>query len=167
VFPSSHQTDIVLDDAGIALYQELTDSKIGLTDYFDRNYLRRLGDRNSSGKLDPALAAAIALKRQSSYASTSLLWKLSEIAGAVHGQAATHFARDYSFRELKVNSAVLLGINSSNPWIEPFAGRLGLTWKFDRDRGVYYPVDSWGKPTEGDRYRSMVDGGYASLPHLK
>ena len=163
VFRSGHQTDIVLDDAGIALYQELTDSKIGLADYFDRNYLRQLGERSSSGKLDAALAAAIALKRQSSYASTSLLWRLSEIVGAVHGQATTHFARDYSFRELKANSAVLLGNNSSNPWIEPFASRLGLTWKFDRARGVYYPVDSWGKSTDVDRYKSMADGGYASI----
>jgi len=163
VFPAARQTDIVMDDAGIALYQELTHTSVGLADYFDRNYLRHLGEKSPAAKLDGALAASIVLKRQSSYSSTSLLWRLSDIARGVHGQAAVHFARDYSFRELKANSAVLLGNKSSDPWIEPFASRLGLTWKFDEQRGVYYPVDSWSPPADSDRYRSMAEGGYASI----
>lgn len=163
VFPTGQQTDVVMDDAGIGLYQELTGSRIGLAEYFDRNYLRHLGEKTSGAKLDGALAASIALKRQSSYASTSLLWKLSETVRAVHGQATIHFARDYSFRELKANSAVLLGNSSSNPWIEPFESRLGLRWKFDGNRGVYYPVDSWSTAADAERYRSMADGGYVSI----
>jgi hypothetical protein len=163
VFPAGRQTDVVMDDAGIALYQELTGSKIGLSDYHDRTYLRHLGEKSFGAKLDGGLAASIVLKRQSSYASTSLLWKLSETAGSVHGQAAIHFAREYSFRDLKSNSSVLLGNSNSNPWIEPFENRLGVRWKFDNERGVYYPVDSWLPPAEAERYRSMTDGGYASI----
>jgi hypothetical protein len=163
VFPSGHQTDIVMDDAGIALYQELTGAEIRLSEYYDRNYLRHLGEKSFGAKVDGGLAASIVLKRQSSYANTSLLWKLSETASSVHGQAGIHFARDYSFRELKSNSAVLLGNTRSNPWIEPFENRLGIRWKFDSEHSVYYPVDSWGAPADRDRYRSMAEGGYASI----
>ncbi len=152
-----------MDDAGIALYQELTGSEIRLSEYYDRNYLRHLGEKSFGAKVDGGLAASIVLKRQSSYANTSLLWKLSENASSVHGQAGIHFARDYSFRELKSNSAVLLGNTRSNPWIEPFENRLGIRWKFDSEHSVYYPVDSLGAPADAERYRSMADGGYASI----
>jgi hypothetical protein len=45
-----------MDDAGIALYQELTRSSVGLSDYFDRNYLRNLGDNFSFALSRAAIA---------------------------------------------------------------------------------------------------------------
>ena len=38
VFHTNRATDIVLDDAAIALYQELTGRTISLSDYYDRSY---------------------------------------------------------------------------------------------------------------------------------
>lgn len=163
IFPLGRQTDIVMDDASIGTYQELTGSDIRLSEYYDRNYLRHLSENSLRAKLDASLAASIVLKRQTSYASTSLLWKLGETAVSMQGKPMVRFARDYSFRELKANAAVLLGNSSSNPWIEPFDNRLGVRWKFDSERGVYYPVDSWSKPVDAERFRSMTDGGYASI----
>jgi len=40
IFQPAQQTDIVLDDASLGLYQELTGRSIGLSNYFDRDYLR-------------------------------------------------------------------------------------------------------------------------------
>jgi len=44
VFRAQARTDIVLDDADLALYQELSGRKVLLSDYFDRSYLRKLND---------------------------------------------------------------------------------------------------------------------------
>lgn len=38
-----------------------------------------------------------------------ILWDLSRIANELHGPAAVHFARDYTFRELKSDNVILLG----------------------------------------------------------
>jgi hypothetical protein len=133
VFQPNRQTDIVLDDAAIGLYQELTGRSVSLSNYYDRTYLRSLEET----------AQSIAVRRQSSYACASFLWKLFQVFGV--GQRATllRFARDYSFRELKANNAILLGNSRSNPWIESFEPRLGLRWAFDQASGNYYPVDAW------------------------
>jgi hypothetical protein len=98
IFVPGSKTDIVLDDEGVGLYEELTGTRVALSDYFNRNYLRDLAANSSKQKLSGDFAGSIVLKRQSSYASATLLWKLSGIAAGVNGQAGVHFARDYSFR---------------------------------------------------------------------
>jgi hypothetical protein len=169
IFASGAHTDVVLDDQGVGLYEELTGTQVALSDYFNRNYLRGLGEIKSKQRLDQADAGSIVLKRQSSYASAFLLWKLGAIAADAHGSASVHFARDYSLRELQTNSAVLIGNSVSNPWIEAFHDRTGLSWKYDASRGAYYPVDSWAKSSDSrDQFRVSGDG-YASvalLPNL-
>lgn len=168
IFVPGSKTDIVMDDEGVGLFQQLTGTRIALSDYFNRNYLRELTEKSSLNKLSGDVAGSIVLKRQSSYASTNLLWKLSELATEVNGQGAVHFARDYSFRELKVNNAILLGNSLSNPWIEPFESRLGLRWKYDGAHGGYYPVDTWAPLATRNRFRATGDGYamIAMLPNL-
>jgi hypothetical protein len=51
--------------------------------------------------------------------------------------------RDYSFRDLKGNNAVLIGNSRSNPRVEPFEPKLGIRWTFDTAAAVYDPVDLW------------------------
>ena len=53
------------------------------------------------------------------------------------------FARDYSFRDLKADSAILLGNDRSNPWVQSFQSKLGVRWQFDKNKAIYYPVDSF------------------------
>ena len=83
------------------------------------------------------------LRRQSSFAGANFLWKLTHIGDIGQRPTLLRFARDYSFRELKANNAILLGNSRSNPWMEPFEARLGLRWIFDKATGNYFPVDSW------------------------
>ncbi len=162
LFAAAQQTDIVLDDEGVGLYQELTGAPVGLSDYFNRNYLRSLSAGAARGGVPQEVLGSIVLKRQSGYGSATLLWKLGSIAGESHTAANIHFARDYSFRELQRNNAILLGSAVSNPWIEAFQEHLGLRWKYEPSRGAYYPVD---KPAAGsleDRFRTTGDG-YAMI----
>jgi hypothetical protein len=169
IFASPGQTDIVLDDEGVGLYQELTGTQVTLSDYFNRNYLRSLAVNPSKQSVNQTDAGAIVLKRQSSYASAFLLWKLGAIAAESNGAASIHFARDYSFRELQTNNAVLIGNAISNPWIEAFQDHIGLRWKYDASRGSYYPVDLWAQSgASADRFQSTGDGYamVALLPNL-
>jgi len=106
VFAANRLTDLVVDDAAVGLYQELTGKEISLTSYFDRSYLRTLGDEPE---------AKLILRRQSSYANSSFLWKLMQIPEADHWREIPRFARDYSFRELKANNAILPGKFTQQP----------------------------------------------------
>jgi hypothetical protein len=152
VFPAGRATDIVLDDAALALYQELSGTTVTLSNYFDRTYLRSLPNHD---------AESIVLRRQTSVSSANLLWKLMPFTGAGKQSPTLRFARDYTFRDLRANNAVLLGNSRSNPWIEPFETKLGLRWTFDRSAGTYYPVDSW----TGDRKYQAAETreGYCSI----
>jgi hypothetical protein len=137
IFSKDKQTDLVLGDAALGDVQEETNQQIKLAEYFDRSYLTH----TPSGKIDPDIAKSLLLKRQVGYGDVSMLSRLSGIAQSVQGNAQVRFARDYSFRDLKANNAVLFGHVLSNPWLEPFLSHATLQWKFDARSGSYYPVD--------------------------
>jgi hypothetical protein len=145
VFSPDRPTDVVLDDSAVALYQEFTGKSVSLSEYFDRSYLRGLDD--------PEMFATLVLRRQSSFANSSFFWKLTQMPEAARWRTVLRFARDYSFRELKANRAILLGNGRTNPWVQPFEAKLGIRWEYDKAAGIYYPVDTW------DKMKSYLPGG--------
>jgi hypothetical protein len=166
VFRADRTTDIVMDDAAVGLYQELTGRSVSLSDYFDRDYLRGLPDSTDESGLGRS-ASAIVLRRHSSFSAANVLWKLVAIPGLDRSHSNLRFARDYSFRELKADNAVLLGNSHTNPWVESFASKVGLRWEFDATAGTYFPVDAW---SGGKAYRtassSDVHEGYCGIALL-
>jgi len=171
VFPKGKQTDLVLGDASLGVLQERIDRPVSLTEYFDRSYLSDLDARTTSAKLDSNFAKALLLKRQVNYGDVALLARMTDMAHSVQSDTRIHFARDYSFRDLKANNSVLFGNVSLNPWIEPFENRLTLRWKFDADTGVYYPVNTTAKLADQEKFHAaaLPDGsheGFASLSLL-
>jgi hypothetical protein len=140
IYSPGRATDVVIDDAAVGLYQELTGHPLSLTEYYDRSYLSGVQTVAGAAGIDPQAAASLVLRRQSSFADTSFLWKLLQPARDRHTNL--RFARDYSFRELKANNAILLGNDRSNPWVQPFESKLGIRWQFDRASAVYFPVDA-------------------------
>jgi hypothetical protein len=169
VFQGPQSTDVVMDDAAVGLYQELAGRSLALSEYFDRSYLRTMPDGAQAAKLDEATASAIVLHRYSNYSSASFLWKLAQLAGPEASRTSLVFARDHSFHAMKSHNAVLLGNQRSNPWIEPFLARTGLRWLWDKNSGVYYPVDTWAG-TEPKVYRNVDAGetheGYSAISLL-
>lgn len=160
VFERGKQTDIVLDDASLALYQELSGQTISLSNYFDRDYLRSVPDKSKINLI---------LKRNTSYAGAGLLWKLSPMAAAQGAKGAVQFAREFSFHALKNDNAILLGTTRSNPWIEPFEAHLGLRWQYDAGKGIYLPFDtrSASQPSsDASRESGEVYAMAALLPNL-
>lgn len=164
IFRPNQTTDIVLDDAAIGLYQELTGRPLTLADYFDRGYLRSLPETAAHVNIDSQAATAMVLRRQSSYAGATFLWKLWQQAGSRMTQANLHFARDYTFHALRGDNAILMGNSRSNPWVEPFERKMGLHWIFDPAANLYYPVEGSQtyRPTENGEARR----GYAVIALL-
>ncbi len=159
LFQTNRPTDIVLDDASIALYQDLTKRPIAVNDYYDRSYLRKPPDSSETARLDRDVQASLLTRRYSSYAAVAPLWKLFQIAEGEQGRVSVQFARDYSFHGLKTNNAILLGSSQSNPWVEPFEGRIGLRWMYDKNLESAYPVDTWGDDPNGVRFRPTGQPG--------
>lgn len=160
VFQPERPTDVVLDDAAVGLYQELTGRPLPLSNYYDRSYLRTLPEAAAAAHLDQSAVSSIVTRRQTSFSGANLVWKLSRMPGLATSAAVIRFARDYSFRELKANNAIFLGSTRSNPWMEPFESRLGLRWVYDAATGAYSPVDSWAK----NEYRAP--DGYCEISLL-
>ena len=170
VFHTDRPTDIVFGDAAIALYQELTGRALSLSDYYDRGYMRSLPESAAAANLHAQAAIAVARRRETNFADMSFAWKLLQIPGAGQRPSVLRFARDYSFRELKANNAVLIGNSRSNPWVEPFEPKLGIRWIFDKTDAVYDPVDTWAG---GKSYQAHSPGdlresyfSVALLPNL-
>jgi hypothetical protein len=164
ILSPDRRTDLVVDDAAVALYQELTGHEISLNEYFDRSYLRSLPSVAGAAGLDPQIATSMILRRQSSFADTSFSWKLLQLAAGQNSRPNLRFARDYSFRDLKANNAILLGHGRSNPWLQPFEPQLGIRWKFDKAEGVYYPMDTWqGNHTYAAARPGEAHEGYFSV----
>lgn len=166
VFAANRPADIVLDDAAVALYQELTGKPVSLSAYYDRSYLRGLPA--SPEPLDSQAASTLLLRRQSSFSSASFYWKLTQMPEAAHWRTVLRFARDYSFRDLKSNSSILVGNSSGNPWVQPFEAKMGLRWQYDKASGTYYPVDTTAsksyRPAGGDTHEGYCS--IALLPNL-
>jgi len=114
-FPGSRPADIVFDDAAIGL-----------------DHLRNLPNDEAQR------ASPVAVRRQTNFAQISFVWKLTQ---ANRRPSLLRFERDYRFRELKANNAVLIGNCLSNPWVEPFEPKLGIGWTFDKTAAVYNPAD--------------------------
>jgi hypothetical protein len=159
IFQVNRPTDLVLGDAALALFEERTGHPITLSEYFDRSYLNTVGDRATAAKLDPDLGKVLLLKRQTSYGDVSLLAQMTDIAHAEQSDTKVRFARDYTFREIKADNAVLLGNIGSNPWVEPFQNHQTLHWNFDPDHGNYYPVDTTATANYQEKYHIAAQPG--------
>ena len=159
VFKQGVQTQIVLDDASVDLYQTLTAHTIPLSEYFDRSYLSTVRQDAEAARLNPEMVGSFILRRESNYADTSILWKLARPALALGSTVDVRFARDLTFSQLKTGNVILLGNRQSNPWIQLFETNLGLRWKVDPKLGVAYPEDVWTDASERDHYRENAGAG--------
>jgi hypothetical protein len=171
IFPEQGPTEIVFDDASLDFYRETTDQPVTLDKYYDRSYLASVEKSAAASKLDPQIVHWLMLSRQSSFADAAVTWKMSQIAGELHGTANVQFARDLTFRQVKAGNLVLLGNAQSNPWIQPFASYLSLVWVFDPVLHTYYPRDKTAAEAALDQFRtSGVEGNahvrYATISFL-
>jgi len=165
IFQPKRTTDLVLGDATLSLFEEQTGHQVALSEYFDRSYLNMAATWATGTQLNPELGKMLLLRRQTNYGDVALLAQITDTAHSEQSDTKFRFAREYSFREIKADNAVLLGNLASNPWVEPFQNRQSLRWKYDATRGTYYPVDNTAASQE--KYHTTQSGqpaeGYASV----
>jgi len=171
MFPQAGTATVVLDDTSLDFYQQATGQPVSLAEYFDRSYLTSVEKNAAAARLDPALAYSLMLKRQSSFAYSSLVWKMAQIAAGLHCAASLQFARDLTFRQVKSGNVVLLGNPQSNPWIQPFESRASIEWILDPENHMYYPRDKQAPAARSDQFRAVGDDshprvGYATISYL-
>lgn len=111
------------------------------------------------------------LKRQSSFAYSTLVWKMAQIAAGLNASVTVQFARDLNFRQVKSGNVVLLGNPQSNPWIQAFEPRVSIDWLFDPENHIYYPYDKDSPAALRDQFRAAGDDshprvGYATVSYL-
>jgi len=168
IFPAKQETDVVADDASLAFYEEVTGRTVPISEYFDRTYMRVLTNGPDLAK-NPSWLNQLLLRRQSSYADATIMWRMAEIASARGNMARLQFARDLSFRQAKSENLILLGTPASNPWIQLFESSISLRWEYDPEGKVYYPVDTT-VPEQKAQYKAVEDSktrdGYATISLL-
>lgn len=169
VLTPNQTTDVVVDDASLGLYEEATGAYVPIGEYFDRSYMRSLIDTPGPVEQDPNWLHQLLLRRQSNYATSSVIWRLAQIAGAEHSEARLQFARDLSFQQAKHDNLVLLGTAASNPWIQLFESSLTLHWAYDPATRSFYPVDTT-QPRAVAQYKATDDSktrdGFATISLL-
>jgi hypothetical protein len=171
IFAESAPAQLVLDDASLDFYQQITGQPVALGEYFDRSYLNAVDQHAAAAHLDPKLMRGYLMRRQSNFADVNLIGRLTQTAGALGSGATTIFSRDFSFRQLKSGNVILLGTSQSNPWIQPFEAQLAVRWKMDPVSATYYPQDVTTIGGDPDKYRPEASStkpreGYATIALL-
>ena len=155
----SGATDVVLDDSALELYQQMLQRPVSLEDYLDGNYMHQAERMPRIAKVDRDFAESMALKRSSSVATVQFLWTIARMSQLFSAHTVVQFPKEYSRKRLEMYHAILLGNGNSDPWIQLFDPQLGLRWKYDRDSGGYYPVDTWATGTAQEQYRLPKQDG--------
>jgi hypothetical protein len=170
IFVEGTPAQLVLDDATLDFYQQITGQPVALGEYFDRSYLNAVDQHAATAHLDAKLMRGYLMRRQSNFADVNLIGRLTQTAGALGSGATTVFSRDFSFRQLKSGNIILLGTSQSNPWIQPFEAQLAVRWKMDPVSATYYPRDTT-IAADPDKYRPEANStkpreGYATIALL-
>jgi hypothetical protein len=170
IFAEGAPAQLVLDDASLDFYQQITGQPVALGEYFDRSYLNTADQQATPAHLDAKLMRGYLMRRQSNFADVNLIGRLTHTADALSSGATTVFSRDFSFRQLKSGNIILLGTSQSNPWIQPFEAQLAVRWKMDPISGTYYPRDMTAG-ADPDKYRPEANStkpreGYATIALL-
>jgi hypothetical protein len=170
IFAEGAPAQLVLDDASLDFYQQITGQPVALGEYFDRSYLNAVDQQAAAAHLDAKLVRGYLMRRQSNFADVNLIARLTQTADALGSGATTVFSRDFSFRQLKSGNIILLGTSQSNPWIQPFEAQLAVRWKMDPVSATYYPRDMTAG-ADPDKYRPEANStkpreGYATIALL-
>jgi len=116
--------DIVLEDTGFLLIQNLVKQTYPLNAYITRSYLGNL----QSTKLSPDTRSAVVLiatKNSERLGEVRLMQRIFSLDP--HNALLRHYhARDFSTELLSKDSLILIGNPTSNPWMDAFQNRLNF-----------------------------------------
>ena len=168
IFQKDQTTLIVPSDDGLVLFQELTHTSVGLSDYLDGSYLRRVTASSVGGlTFDPQWFAS---HQYTSSADLNLTLRLSQVPQAAVAKVEARNARGLRLDDLKTRNVILIGGPGSNPWVALFADRLNFQLGWDWTSGEGFVRNTHPEQKEVAIYRDVLVGStrksYGLLAYL-
>jgi hypothetical protein len=124
-------TDIVVTDSSLSLFQELLDRQLTLPEYLKPDLWAQATEVSSNPQLQ-SFAQRAAQRGFTSLGSVTTAYRIAQLAGKDGSQVSIHSPRDFNVRQMRVNNVVLLGSSRANPWVELIADRLNFRFGFDQ-----------------------------------
>ena len=131
-FGAGHQSMVVCSDTSLATLEDLTKQKVNLSDYLNANYRIQLSAQH--GHMAD-IAENIGSRRYTSIADVGILTRFYQLPGLRFDRIHMQYARDVHPGDLKDGSAVLIGSQYSDPWVELFVPHMNFVFRDD-------PLDS-------------------------
>ncbi len=122
-FSSGNEVLIVPADSALALVEDITERRIGLTDYLNHRYHFELA---MVPGWNVNTLSALASRQYTSMADLELASRLVRLPEAGSHPIRTRYARSLQITELKEASAILIGGPRANPWEDLFQDKMNF-----------------------------------------
>jgi hypothetical protein len=154
IFANGRPTNVVLADANLSVFLDLTKRVMSATEY-QREQLR--GRATPAESPEIAFARELAVRRFASVIDADLAHRIGRIGRAYGGPTELIFARDASAEHFKAHNVVLSGSPQANPWVELFDERVSFDRSYDKRANVTSFVNSAPAAGEPARFEGTPD----------
>lgn len=143
LFKSGGRTLVVVSDAGLNLYVDLSHRRIvSPQDYSSKSYLAAPEGQIAVAAGTPPLAD----RRYTTMSDVKLLTYLLHLPKKYSQQADVRFARSISAEDLKAGNAILIGAPNYNPWVQLFDKDTDFQMTYIGDEDVVNKIPQTGEP---------------------
>ena len=154
IFARNTRTIIVPADSTLALFEDLTNQVVSLSDYLSHHYQDPSGNTGISNRLwTPG-------RRYTSMADLEISARLMRLPQAQSRDVVIRYARDLQMADLKGSNCVLLGGVRSNPWQEIFHEKLNFRIGYDPQHGENSVINVAPRAKESSTYNESRDSSY-------
>lgn len=163
-------TDVVIGDAGFAMFQAISKQTFSLRDYLSHAYW----DAPPAGQQTPemrSLLSGIGRRMMVSRGGFSIARHLSNL-DPLNNRIHIYFARNYMPSLVKRDNLILFGTSLSNPWMELFEDRLSFSVERKEDSGqapgAFHAFVVNRSPAAGEQaaYTPSSTTGYCTVAYL-
>ena len=154
VFPPNGRTIIVPADSTLALFEDLTNDVIPLSDYVNHNY------HASDSRFPLANHLWASGRRYTSMADLQISSRLMRLPQAQGKEVVIRYARDLHMADLKGANCVLLGGVRANPWEEIFQEKLNFRIGYDPEHHENRVINVSPRHGEQASYNESSDSSY-------
>lgn len=155
LFDGSHETYIVVADAGLVGAQHLMHRPIRLKEYlaaFPPNLVTP-----PAGNPD-ALEQLMLRQPATSIADVELAGRIMQLNAQYFGKTSVRSARNLQVADFKNKNLILLGSTRSNPWSELLEGQLNFRFEFDEQTETPYFSNTSPRAGEQKVYKPIGSG---------
>jgi hypothetical protein len=116
LFSTKRRTMVVVGDAGVNMYSNLSRSQVDAWDYGAGSYLSKPDAQTPSGFTWSPFAA----RRYTTTADLTFVSTLLQLPKVDLRRMEVRFARDITAQDIKESNAILIGSSVYNPWVQIF-----------------------------------------------